>query len=140
MLCSIKDKYFSSYRFCGDQVWILRHITRPVHFACMIDFLYDLDARLGWDSVSAEFATFVVVVAAIKFVCQGAIALWYMDGGDLKVILSLARRVRTEKQSVDSVGLVWRARERFVRGREPQTRQDARFFVWEPLACQAWPI
>lgn len=106
----------------------------------MIDFLYDLDPRLGWNSVSAEFTTFVVVVVAIELVCQWAVALRYMNGGDLEVILCLTRGVCAEKQSVDGVRLVWRAVEGFVREREPRTRQDARFFVWEPLACQTWPV
>ena len=83
----------------------------------MVDFLYDLDARLWWYSVSAEFAAFIVVVAAIEFVCQGTVALWYMNGSNLEVVLCLARGVRAEKQSVDGVGLVWGARERAVRGR-----------------------
>lgn len=87
----------------------------------MVDFLYDLDPRLGRNSVSAEFATLVVVVAAIDLVCRGAIALRYMNGGDLEVVLCLARGVRAEKQSVDGVGLVWRTVERLVRGREPRT-------------------
>ena len=115
MLCSIKDKYLSRYRFRSDQIWILWHVTRSVHFARMVDFLYDLDPRLGWNSVSAEFATLVVVVAAIKLVCRGGVALRYMNGGDLEVVLCLARGVRAEKQSVDGVGLVWRAAEWLVR-------------------------
>lgn len=140
VLRSIKDKHLSRYRFRSDQIWILRHVTRPVHFARMVDFLYDLDPRLGRNSVSAEFATLVIVVAAIDLVCRGAITLRYMNGGDLEVVLCLARGVRAEKQSVDGVGLVWRTVERLVRGREPRTRRYARFFVWEPLACQTWPV
>ena len=122
MPCPIKDKYLSRYRFRRDQVWILRHVTRPVHFARMVDFLYDLDPRLGWDGVSAEFATLVIVVTPIELVCQGAVALRYMNGGDLEVVLCLARSVRAEKQSVDGVGLVRRAVGRLVRGRKQQTR------------------
>lgn len=90
--------------------------------------------------MSAEFATLVIVVAAIELVCQWAVACWYMHGGNLEVVLCLARGVRAEKQSVDGIGLVWRAVEGFVNGREPRTRQDARFFIWEPLACQTWPV
>lgn len=90
--------------------------------------------------MSAEFATLVIVIAAIKLVCEGAVALRYMDGGNFEVVLCLTRGVRAEKQSVDGVGLVWRAVEGFIRGREPRTRQDARFFVWEPLTCQSWPV
>lgn len=47
--------------------------------------------------MSAELATFVIVVAAIKLFCQLAIAFWYMDGGDLKVVLCLARGMRADK-------------------------------------------
>lgn len=65
--------------------------------------------------MSAEFTTLVVVVAAIELVCQGAVAFRYMNSGDLEVVLLLTRSVRAEKQSVDGVGLVWRAIEGFVR-------------------------
>ena len=135
VLCSIKDEYLSRDRFRSDQVWILGHVTRPVHLSRMIDLLYDLDAWLGWDSVAAEFATLVVIVAAIELVCQGAVALRDMNGGDLEVVLRLARGVRTEKQSVDGVGLVLRAGERFVRERERRTRN-----TYDSLSGNHWQV
>lgn len=140
MFCAIKDEHLSRYRFRSDQVGVLGHVTRPVDFTRMVDFLYDLYARLGWDGVSAEFATLVVVVGAIELVRQGAVTLRYMNGGDLEVVLGLARCVRAEKQSVDSVGFVGRAGGQFVRGECATNTEYVRFFVGEPLACQTWPV
>lgn len=109
MLCPVEDEHFTGDRLGGNKVGVLGHITRPVHFTLMIDFLDDLDAGLGRDCVTAEFAALVVVVRAVEPICGPAVvALRKVYGSDLEVVLCLPGRVRPEKQPVDSIGLVCR--------------------------------
>lgn len=109
MLRPVEDEHFTGDRFGGNEVRVLRHITRPVHFALMIDFLDNLDAGLGRDCVTTELAPLVIVICTVEPICRPAVvALRKVYGGDLEVVLCLPGRVRPEKQPVDSVGLVRR--------------------------------
>lgn len=68
VLRTIKDVYFARHSLCCNEVWILGHITRSVDFTLVVDFLYDLDARLWWDRMATELPTFVVIVRTIQII------------------------------------------------------------------------
>lgn len=93
-----------------DEVGVLRHIPRTVHLTLMVDFLDDLDARLGRNGMSSELATLVIVVGTVELVRVGAlVAFGELHLRDLEVVLRLAGGVRAEEQAVDRVRLVWRS-------------------------------
>ena len=94
MLGTVKHVDLSRNRFGSNKVRVLRHIARPVDFALVVDFLNNLNAGLWRDGVATEFATLIIVVRSIKFVCRWAVvAFRKMDFSDLDVVLGLARRV-----------------------------------------------
>lgn len=82
----------------GNEVRVLRHVARPVHFAFVVDFLNDLDTRLWRDGMATKLTAFVIVVCTIELVRGGAIVAFrkvYL--GDLEVVLRLSGRVCAEQ-------------------------------------------
>ena len=66
MLRPVKDVHIGGNGFGRDEVWILRHVSRTIHLALVVDLLRDVDldvsageaARLGierGDGVEIEF-------------------------------------------------------------------------------------
>ena len=107
MFCPVKHEHFARNGLRRNQVGVLRHVSRAVDFARMIDSLNYLEAGLGRETVASQLAAFIVVVAPVKLVSGGTfIALRKVHSRDLEVILRLARRMRSEQQSVDSVWFV----------------------------------
>ena len=63
----------------------------------MVDFLYDMNARLWRDGVATELAPLVVVISAVEFVRRGTVvAFREVYFRDLEVVLGLAGRVCAE--------------------------------------------
>lgn len=46
--------------------------------------------------MSTKLASVIVVVATVKLVSQGSRAFWYLDSGNLEVVLGLAGSVCAE--------------------------------------------
>jgi hypothetical protein len=107
VLRAVKDQHFSSDSFGGDEIWVLGHVSRAVDLSFMVDFLDDLYPRAGWQRVSSELATLIVVVGAFKLIGArgGVVAFGDLDCGDLKVVLRLSGCVRSKEKSVGCVGL-----------------------------------
>ena len=110
MLGAVEDEHLARDGLGRDQVWVLRHVARTVYFACVVDPLHDVDARLARGKrVSAELAPLVVVRAAVEDVCAWPGARGDLHRRDLQVVRCLAGRVRAKEQAVRRVGLVWGA-------------------------------
>jgi hypothetical protein len=71
----------------------------------VIEFLGDLDARLGRDGVSTEFTALFVVVVAVEFF----VTFGNLDGCDLEIVLGLTGCVGSKEEAVACVGLVCRS-------------------------------
>ena len=122
MFSSIEDVDIAHDRLCGDQIWLLRHITCPVDFAIMVNRLNDLYSRRHV-VVSANFwfdiqplpkrskatgltAPFIVII----LLPQRRIWPRHVYGGDENMISITVGGVGAEKQTVDCVILVWRTK------------------------------
>lgn len=107
MFRAVENEHLASDSLGRDQVGVLGHIPRPVHFPCMVDLLYDLNAGLGRDGVAAQLAPLVVVVCAVELIRGGAaIALWDLNSSNLEVVLRLAGGVCSEEEAMGSVWFV----------------------------------
>lgn len=107
MFRSVKYENFARDGLRSNEVRILGHVARSVHFAGMVDLLNDLNPGLWWEGVATELAPFVVIVRTVKPVSRPTvITLREMYGGDLEIVLCLAGRMCAEKQAVDSVWLI----------------------------------
>ena len=108
MLRPIKNQHFPRNSLRRNQVRILGHIPRPINLPCMVDLLYNLDARGRGDRMSPQFPTLVIVICTIELVCPrpacARIAFGDVDGGDLEVVLCLAGCVCPEEETVGCVG------------------------------------
>jgi hypothetical protein len=94
VLRTIKDEHLARYGLGRDQVWVLWHVARAVDLPGVVDPLYDVDARLcRRQRVSAEFATLLVIRAAVEHVRPSPGARWNMHRRDLEVVCRLPGRV-----------------------------------------------
>lgn len=109
MFRPIKNKHFPSDSLCSNQIRILGHISCPINFSRMVDLLNNLDAWLSRDGMSSELTTVIIVGIPIEFVCVRSGVFGNLDGGDLEVVLGLARGVGTEEETVDCMGFVGRS-------------------------------
>lgn len=75
----------------------------------MVDLLNNLDAWLSRDGMSSELTTVIIVGIPIEFVRVRSGMFGNLDGGDLEVVLGLARGVGTEEETVDCMGFVGRS-------------------------------
>ena len=75
----------------------------------MVDLLNNLDAWLSRDGMSSKFTTVIVVGIPIEFVGVRSGTFGNLNGGDLEVVLGLARGVGAEEQTVDRVGFIGRS-------------------------------
>lgn len=91
MLRPVPHKHLPRHRARRDQVWVLRHISRAIDLARVVDALRDLYARLLREGVPPELAALVVVGRAVDAVGRGGcVALRELHGRDLEVVLRLA--------------------------------------------------
>ena len=154
MLGAVKDEHLARYGLGRDQVRVLRHVSRAVDLARVVDPLHDVDPRLArGERVPAELAPLVVVRAAVEHVRAWPAARGDLHGRDLQVVRCLAGRVRAEQQAVNRVGFVGGPGsvkcgvrthvyeyicvllvETWIGWTTIHARRDARFFVREPLA------
>jgi hypothetical protein len=108
VLRPVKDQHLPAHGFGRDQIRVLRHVSRAVDLAGVVDSLNDGDARRGRECMAAELTCRVRVRCAGELVCTGGgHALGNLDGRDLEVVLRLAGGVCAEEESVDRVWLVW---------------------------------
>ena len=66
MFCPVKHEHFTRNGLRRNQVGVLRHVSRAVDFARMIDSLNYLKAGLGRETVASQLAALVIVVSAIE--------------------------------------------------------------------------
>ena len=80
----IKDEHLARDGLGGDQVWVLRHVTRAIDLARVVDPLHDVDARLArGQRVPAELPTLIVVRATVEDVRAWPGARGDLHGRDL---------------------------------------------------------
>lgn len=98
MLGPVKHEDFPGDGLRCDEVGVLRHIPCAVDLARMIDLLCDLNARLCWDAVATQFTPLVIIICTVQSIRRPAVIPFrQLRSGYLKVVLSLARRVCTQK-------------------------------------------
>jgi len=109
VLGAIKDEHLARHGLGRDQIRVLRHVSRAVDLARVVDPLHDVDPRLARrQRVPAQLAPFVVVRAAVEHVRAGTPgARGDLHGRDLEVVRCLAGGVRSEQQAVRRVGFIW---------------------------------
>jgi len=107
VLCAVKDINFARNGLGGNQVWVLRHVARAIDLSLVVDLLDDLYPR-GWGkTVAAQLTTFIVIISAVEVVGAAgrATAFGNLDCCNLKVVLSLARGVRSKEKAMGGVRL-----------------------------------
>ncbi len=107
VLGSVEDKNLTGDSFGSDQIRVLRHIACPVDFSRVVDTLDDLKAWLRRKTMPAKLATFIVVVASVKYIGgAAAVTLWKLDSSNLEVVLRLTGRMSPYEHAVDGVWLI----------------------------------
>ena len=111
VLRPVKHEHLTGNGLGSNQVRVLGHVSCTIDLSRMVDLLYNLQAGLRGDCMTAELTPVIIVVAPVKPVRRTrVVALRKMNGGNLKIVLGLSGRVCSKKQSVDSVWLVrWSA-------------------------------
>ena len=89
MFRPVKNQDLSRRAFGGNQVGVLRHVSRLVDFSGVNYLLDDLDFRRRGDGMATHFASFFVPI-------DGGIAFWKVNCRDLKIIRGLVRGVGAE--------------------------------------------
>jgi hypothetical protein len=68
VFCAIENQDLARDSFRGNEIRILWHIPCPIDFTIVIDLLNDLDTRSRRDRMTAEFASFIVVIGLVELV------------------------------------------------------------------------
>ncbi|KAI3476321.1 hypothetical protein L1887_62085 [Cichorium endivia] len=129
VLGAVKDVRLSRDGARGDQVAVLRTVSRAVDLAVVVDLLDDGEARRG-GRVAADLALVLVVLLEVEPRLGGVRRSVGARGGqlhlrDLQVVLVLLGRVRAQQQPVLRVRLPHRrllVREPLARERRPLER------------------
>lgn len=106
MLCVIKNKNVAGRSLCRDDMRILGHVARSVHFSLVIDSNLDFDFS-GNGAEAAELAFLRIIVRCVH--C--GVFSWKLNGGDKKVVL-FVRGMCTEDKTmcvvIAGLGYIWK--------------------------------
>lgn len=100
MLGSIKHERPAVNTHCGDHVGILRHISCPVDLSRMVNLLHDVELHLRLLLLATTTVATNLLLVTVVIVGIGHEACRNVDICDLKIVLSIARSMGAEEETV----------------------------------------